>query len=108
VALKATVFHTNQQKVVPVYAMQAFRGVDVQIHKHILSLSTTVNGHEWPASCQATPMPTEQETGWEQELAWGHFGVKKNLFPCQESNYDVSAVKPVAYLIYQLCCLSSV
>ena len=70
VALKATVFHTNQQKVVPVYAMQAFRGVDVQIHKHILSLSTTVNGHEWPASCQATPMPTEQEAGWEPELAW--------------------------------------
>ena len=63
VALKATVVHTNMQKVIPVYAMQAFRGVD------ILNLGTTVNGHEWPASFQATLMPTEQETGWEQELA---------------------------------------
>jgi len=34
------------------------------------------------------------------------FGVKKNLFPCQESNYDASAVNPVAYSIYQLCYLS--
>ena len=86
-------------KVVPVHAMQAFS-------THTLNLSTTVNGHECSASCQATPMPTEQEAGWEAELTWA-IGVKKNLFPCQESNCDSSAVKPVAYSIYQLCYLSS-
>jgi len=48
--------------------MQAFRRVEVQLHTD--SLSTTVNGHEWSAACQATPMPTEQEAGWEPELAW--------------------------------------
>ena len=56
--------------------------------------STTVNGHEWTAPRQATPMPSEQEAGWEPELAQAHC--------CQESNYDASALKPVVYSIYQL------
>jgi len=82
--------------------MQAFRGVEIQLH----TLSTTVNGHEWFASCQATPCPLNRRLGGNQN--WhGHFGVKKNLFPCQESNYVASAVKPVAYYIStmlpQLC-----
>jgi len=47
-------------KVVPVRAMQAFRGVEVQFHTYTLNLSMTVNGHEWSAACQA---------GWEPELA---------------------------------------
>jgi len=36
--------------------------VEVQLHTHKLSinLSTTVNGNEWSASCQVTPMLTEQ------------------------------------------------
>ena len=47
--------------------------------------------------------------GWGGNQNWhGHIGIKKNLFPCQESNYDTSAFKPVAYSMYQLCCLSSV
>jgi len=34
-----------------------------------------------------------------------HFAIKKNLFPYQESNYDASAFKSVAYSIRlsQLC-----
>jgi len=67
--------------------MQAFRGVEVQLHTHThtLNLSTTVNGHEWSASCQATPCPLNWRLGGNQN--WhGHFGVKKKLFPCQESN----------------------
>jgi len=41
------------------------------------------------------PGPLKRRLGGNQN--WhGHFGVKKNLFPCQESNYDTSAVKPVA------------
>jgi len=38
---------------------------------HTLKHSTTrtVNGHEWSAASQATPMPTEQKAGWETELA---------------------------------------
>ena len=40
-------------------------------HTHTLNLSTTVDGHEWSASCQATPIPTEQEAGREPELALG-------------------------------------
>jgi len=64
-------------KAVPVRAMQAFRGVEVQLHT--LNLSTTVNGQEWSASCQATPMPTEQEAGWEPELAWALWSKEKSL-----------------------------
>jgi len=62
-------------KVVPVHAMQTFRGVEAKLHTHThththsLNPSTTVNGHE-RSPCQATPMPTEQEAGWEPELAW--------------------------------------
>ena len=57
-------FHcTHICKVVPVRAMQAFRGMDVQLHTHTLNLSTTVNGHEWSASCEATHKPTEKESG---------------------------------------------
>jgi len=41
--------------------MQAFKGVEVQLPTH--THSTTVNGHEWAAPCQATPMPSEQEAG---------------------------------------------
>ena len=51
-------------------------------------------------------MPTEQEGGWEPEVAWV-LRSKKSL-PHQESNYDASPVKPVAYSIYQLRYLSSV
>jgi len=61
--------------------MQAFREVEVQLHTHThtLNLSTTVNGHEWSASCHATLM-------LGGNLNWhGQFGIKKNLFPCQES-----------------------
>jgi len=46
---------------------------------HILNLSTSVNGHEWPASCQVTPMPTEQEIEWEQELAKAFWSKEKSL-----------------------------
>jgi hypothetical protein len=58
-------------KVVPVHAMQTFRGVEAKLrtHTHSLNPSTTVNGDE-RSPCQATPMPTEQEAGWEPELAW--------------------------------------
>jgi len=59
--------------------MQAFRGVEVQLHTHILNLSTIANGHEWSASCQATPMPAEQEAGWEPELAWAFWSTEKSL-----------------------------
>jgi len=59
--------------------MQAFREVEVQLHTHTLNLSTTVNGHEWSASCQATPMPTEQEARWEPELAWSLWSKEKSL-----------------------------
>jgi len=52
------------------------------------------------------PLPhrAREKAGWEPEL---HSGVQKNLFPCQESNYDASAVKPLAFSIHQLCYLSS-
>ena len=55
-------------EVVPVRAMQAFREMEVQLHTH--NRKTTVNEHEGSASCQATAMLTEQEAGWESELAW--------------------------------------
>ena len=64
---------------VPVRAMQAFRGVEVQLHTQTYNLSTTVNGHEWSASCQTTPMPTEQEAGWGPELAWVLWSKEKSL-----------------------------
>jgi len=53
------------------------------------------------------PKPTEQEAGWEPELAWALWSKEKSL-SLQESKYDASGVKPVAYSIYQLCYLSSV
>jgi len=59
--------------------MQAFRGVEVQLHTHTVNLSTTVNEHERSASCQATPMLTEQEAGWEPELAWALWNKAKSL-----------------------------
>ena len=40
-------------------------------HTHTLNLSTTVNGHEWSASCQ--------EAGWEPELAWAIWCKEKSL-----------------------------
>ena len=46
---------------------------------HTLNLSATVNGHEWSASCQASPMPTEQESGWEPELARAVWSKGKSL-----------------------------
>ena len=53
------------------------------------------------------PCPPNRRLGGNQN--WhGHSGVNKNLFPCQESNYDASAVNPVAYSMYQLCYLSYV
>jgi len=55
------------------------RGVEVQLHTHTSNLSTTVNGHEWSASCHATPMLTEQEAGWEPELAWALWSKEKSL-----------------------------
>ena len=64
-------------KVVPVHTKQALRGVKVQLHT--LNLSTTVNGHEWSALCQATTMPTEQEAGWEPELACALWSKEKSL-----------------------------
>ncbi len=70
-------------KVVPVHAMQAVRGVEVQLHTHThtqtLNLSTTLNGHEWSASCQDTTMPTEQEAGREPELARSLWSKEKSL-----------------------------
>ena len=52
---------------------------------HTLNFSTTVNGQEWSASCQATPCPLKRRLDGNQN--WhGHCGVKKNIFPCQESN----------------------
>jgi len=70
-----------------------------------INLSTTVNAHEWSAACPALPPPPPCPLN---RRLGGNFGVKENLFPCQESNYDASAIKPVAYSIYQLCYLSSV
>jgi len=64
-------------KVAPVRAMQACRGVEVQLHT--LNLNTTLNQHEWPASCKATPMPTKQEAGWEPEMAWVLWSKEKSL-----------------------------
>ena len=55
------------------------RGEELQLHKHTLNLSTTVNGHVWSASCQATPMPNEQEAEWEAELAWAIWSKEKSL-----------------------------
>jgi len=53
------------------------------------------------------PCPLNRRLGGNQN--WHrNTGVKKNLFPCKESNYDASAVKPVAYSRYQLCYLISV
>ena len=66
-------------KVVPVRAMQAFREVEVQLHTHTLNSSTTLSGHEWSALCQATPMSTEQESGWEPELARALWSKEKSL-----------------------------
>ena len=65
---------------------------------HTINLSTTVNAREWSAVCQVITPPNAHWTG----------GWVGNLFPCQESNYDASAVKHVAYSIYELCYLSSV
>jgi len=48
-------------------------------HTHTLNLSTSVNGHEWSAACQATPMPAEQEAGGEPELAQEHWSKEKSL-----------------------------
>jgi len=31
------------------------------------------------AACQVTPMPTEQEVGWEPELAWAFWRKEKSL-----------------------------
>ena len=60
-----------------------------------------------PLHARTPPCPLNRRLGGNQN--WhSHFGVKKNLFPCQESNYDASAVKPVAYSIYQLCYLRSI
>jgi hypothetical protein len=53
------------------------------------------------------PCPLNRRLGGKRTW-YGHFGIKNNLFPCQEWNHDASAVIPVAYSIYQLCCLSSV
>ena len=44
-------------KVIPVCAMQAFRGVQVP----------------------TPPMPTEQEARWEPELAWALWSTEKSL-----------------------------
>ena len=77
--------HSGICKVVPVRAMQAFKRVEVQLHTHTHThnLSTTVNGHEWSASCQATSMPTEQESGWKPTLAW-ELGSKEKSLPLSE------------------------
>jgi len=48
-------------------------------YTHTLNLSTTVNGHEWSASCQATLMPTEQEAAWEPKLAQALWSKEKSL-----------------------------
>ena len=50
-------------------------------------------------------LPLNRRLGGKQN--WhGQIGVEKNLFPCQDPNYDSSAIKPVAYSIYQLCYIS--
>ena len=48
-------------------------------HTHTLNRSTTLSGHEWSALCQATPMSTEQESGWEPELARALWSKEKYL-----------------------------
>jgi len=74
---------------------------------HTHTLSTIINGHEWSAHARPPPCSLNRRLGGNQN--WhGHIGIKKNLFLCQESNYDTSAFKPVDYSIYQLCYLSSV
>ena len=70
-------------KVVPVCATQAFRVVEVQLHTHTHNLSTTVNGHEWSASYQATPMSSEQEVGLEPELVWALWSKDKISSPAR-------------------------
>jgi hypothetical protein len=64
---------------------------DLNLHQHRCEIFTTtnccpgdththrVNGHEWSASCQASPMSTEQESGWESELAGALWSKEKSL-----------------------------
>jgi len=95
-------------KVVPLHAIQAFREVEVQLHTHTLNLSTTVNGHEWSASCQATPMLTEQDAGWELELALAIWNKGKSLpLPGYKTMmHQLSNLWPPQYIHYAISALS--
>jgi len=90
--------------------MQAFRGVEFQLHTH--TLSTTINGHEWSASCQATPMPTEQEAGWEPELAWTFWSTEKSLLlPGIKLRYlscQTCGLLNISTMLSQLCLIPAV
>lgn len=64
-----------KDKTVPVHAMKAFKGVEVQLHPF---LTSTLDGGEWSASClgcvmplgKDLPVPIELQTGWTPELVW--------------------------------------
>jgi hypothetical protein len=64
---------------------------------HTHKLSTTVNGHEWSASYQATPMSSEQ-VGWEPELAWALWS-KESCHTCGLLN--------ISTMLSQLCLITA-
>jgi len=57
--------HNNVHKVVPLFAIEAWRGEGMLLHLH-LSLTSTLDGSEWSASCisyftarRGVPIPFE-------------------------------------------------
>jgi len=85
---------SDTYEVVPVHDMQAFRGVEVQLHTFLVSALHYMDISGLLHS-QALPVPTENKAGCEPELGWTLWS-RQSLFPCQESNHDTSADQPVA------------